>query len=407
MNIIHTGDWHLGKKLFKESRLVEQHLFVQWLAEIIIEQKIDLLIIAGDIFDTPSPPAEATKLFFDFLQQISSKTLCHIVAIAGNHDSGPFIEAPKNILQDKRITLCGKIPDTGLVTVDFPMLRLTLLPFFRSYDLLRLKKYFQEQTENSNDQPEQQEENQILSTLHHLFAKAQTPNRHNMLVAHHLFGAAEKFEMGGSEQAINLSGLASIPQDTLVEYFDYVALGHIHKRCIIKKEQPAIHYPGAPLPFRFSEVAKKVILKLEVNDQAIIHSEIVVPVFRPLLSLETDFQALPVKLDQLVSDYSSCQLNAYLEVHVRVLTPTTGIADIIRQRLQQAPIELLSLKVSTDGEERPISHDVMSELPSLVELFQLFYESKYPESPAIPETLNNTFMELLSSIGHSNDGDPR
>ena len=68
LKILHTSDWHLGKKLFKISRLEEQELFLGWLHELIAREKVDVLLIAGDIFDTPNPPSQALKLYFDFLR---------------------------------------------------------------------------------------------------------------------------------------------------------------------------------------------------------------------------------------------------------------------------------------------------------------------------------------------------
>ena len=94
----------------------------------------------------------------------------------------------------------------------------------------------------------------ILRTLSKLIQNGKSGiSKHRILIAHHIFGNMDRVEMGGSEQVISLSGLDSIPNSLLVEHFDYVALGHIHKKATLKQEAPVIRYCGAPLPFRFSE----------------------------------------------------------------------------------------------------------------------------------------------------------
>ncbi len=406
MKLLHTGDWHLGKKLFKESRLPEQKLFLEWLFSIIENHEIDILIIAGDVFDTPSPPAEASKLFFDFLHQVSSKTTCHIVAIAGNHDSGAFLEAPKAILKDLRITLCGKINGHSLTNLSFPKLSLTLLPFFRSYDILSMARLLIEQgiIDRPSEKEEKEEEGIITQCLEKLFHQAHCQDKKNILIAHHLFGSMEKVEMGGSEQAISLSGLNSIPTNILEKYFDYVALGHIHKKYTVKDSAPKIRYSGAPLPFRFSERGKKSITVINLDSDVLQSDEIEIPEFRRLITIQTAKETLELELKKMLErDYTN-ELPPYLEVQLTVQAPEVGVADFIRDTISNSPIQLISLKVIVEGDEQEEAYsEVMSELPSLTELFEMFYASRYPTEPTIPESIRQSFMQLLSSAQTAED----
>ena len=98
MRILHTADWHIGQKLHERSRYDEHKQFLDWLFSIIQEHKIELLLVSGDIFDTSLPSAEATKLYYEFLYQLSNETETHTVIIAGNHDSARHLEAPRNSL---------------------------------------------------------------------------------------------------------------------------------------------------------------------------------------------------------------------------------------------------------------------------------------------------------------------
>jgi exonuclease SbcD len=155
MRIIHTSDWHLGKKLFKLDRAEEHSRFLDWLLKILIQKNIDLLLVSGDVFDTPTPPHAALEMFYNFLHQVSVKTKTQTLIIAGNHDSGLLLEAPAKILQNHRVKVWGKLSpkiEDHWTEIDIKgaSLEICAIPFFRSYELLptgegdaihELKKY--------------------------------------------------------------------------------------------------------------------------------------------------------------------------------------------------------------------------------------------------------------------------
>ncbi len=394
MKIIHTSDWHLGKKLFKVSRLSEQEKFLEWLLAIIKEQTIDVLIIAGDIYDTPNPPAEAIKLFYNFLHHVSSDTQCHCLIISGNHDSGPFIEAPKNLLSDKKIEIVGKLVDNKLPSTLISGVEFHFLPFFRSYEILKLAK----ELEIEHDE----EGALILNTIDRLIENGKSDSaKHRFLIAHHIFGNMERVEMGGSEQVISLSGLDSIPNSLLEKHYDYVALGHIHKKATLKNDTPIIRYSGAPLPFRFSERFKKSITIIDTEGDKLSHSEIEVPQFRELISIRTTFEDLNQSLDQLKEKLNDGfeHFPPLLEVQLSSKDPQLGIADFIRDELKEHDINLLSFRTVIEGRVSEQEEEVILRgIPEMDELFEMFYFSKHPESEKIPEIVSSEFKNLLSEV---------
>lgn len=105
MKILHTADWHLGKKLYKQDLQEEQKLFLEWLLEHIEQEKIDILLVAGDIFDLANPPTEARALYYWFLSKLANK--CQIVITGGNHDSAQMLDAPKELLDLLSIKVIG------------------------------------------------------------------------------------------------------------------------------------------------------------------------------------------------------------------------------------------------------------------------------------------------------------
>ena len=155
IKVLHTSDWHLGKKLYKKERWPEQELFLSWLVKTISEEEISILIIAGDIFDTPMPPTYALKGLFNFYKEIESiPTLKKVFVIGGNHDSGKLIEAPIPLLGEKFHILGRPRPypqdnpqevaawiECHKITFHEPQLspvkiNVALFPFFRSSDIL-------------------------------------------------------------------------------------------------------------------------------------------------------------------------------------------------------------------------------------------------------------------------------
>src|SRR5690625_2739939 len=108
MRILHTSDWHLGRSLYGRNREAEFSAFLDWLLETITQQNIDVLIVAGDIFDTTTPSHSAQALYYRFLHQLATTTCQHAVVIGGNHDSPTFLEAPKALLRALNVYVVGR-----------------------------------------------------------------------------------------------------------------------------------------------------------------------------------------------------------------------------------------------------------------------------------------------------------
>ncbi|MFT5498364.1 MAG: exonuclease SbcD, partial [Kiritimatiellia bacterium] len=109
MRILHTADWHLGKLLMNRSRQAEHAAFLNWLLDTIRTEQVDALIVAGDIFDTGTPPNYALELFFDFCARLGDAG-CQAVFTGGNHDSPATLRAPSAMLRRLGITLIGDVP---------------------------------------------------------------------------------------------------------------------------------------------------------------------------------------------------------------------------------------------------------------------------------------------------------
>ena len=108
MNLLHTSDWHLGRTLYGKKRDDEFTAFLDWLLQTIEKEAIDVLIVAGDVFDTSAPSHFAQKLYYQFLCQVAASSCRHVVVIAGNHDSPSFINAPQDLLAALNVHVIGQ-----------------------------------------------------------------------------------------------------------------------------------------------------------------------------------------------------------------------------------------------------------------------------------------------------------
>ena len=280
IKILHSSDWHLGKKLFKQSRIEEQKLFLDWLENYLNKEKVDLLLIAGDIFDTPTPPNDALKLYFNFLNNISKLEHLDTIIISGNHDSSSFIEAPASILNQHRIHIKTRLYENNndnhiLLKKQNQSIIVKTLPYFRSYDIFNLI--------NDKNEGELTQEQTVSFLKDYLQSwPVETPqDAVKITMAHHAFG---EFAATGSEHVLHLAGLESLSTTWFSKDNDYIALGHIHSTQKMDKTKN-IYYSGSPIPLRFSEKQKKYLLEFEVNNSNNKINKIEIPDFRKIIQL--------------------------------------------------------------------------------------------------------------------------
>lgn len=333
MRILHTSDWHLGKRLYKLDRAPEHKLFLDELISIILNEKINVLLICGDIFDSPTPPHSSLQMFYDFLHEISTKTDVDTYIIGGNHDSGLLLEAPARLLAPHRIRVWGKLSENPKdhwikIKKNEDEFDLCAIPFFRSYELLHTGI-----------------EDALMALDQYLNKEKSIPQ---LLMLHHLAGM---YEASGSEQVISLSGVDSIPTERL-KSFDYVAMGHIHKPQRIGE---MIYYSGSPLAMRFSETKPKSVNIIELHQNKMEVKIHPLKVYRQLITIRATDQNWKESIEKL--EIHSI-LDAVVEVQLQMTSPQSGLVDEIKENLLEKNLELLSFlpEYNRDMIERPRQH---------------------------------------------------
>ena len=284
--ILHTADWHLGKKLDFFSRIEEQKAVLNEICEIADDQDVDAVLIAGDLFDTFNPPVEAIDLFYSTLKRLSKNGQRPVIAIAGNHDSPDRIDVPNPLAIECGIIFVGypnaivnsidiengfsiTKTDLGFFEIqlpkfDFP-LRIIATPYANE---MRLKQYL-----GSEDREEQL--NEVLKTNWTTLADQYCDDQGVNILTTHLYmlkrGGVVLEEPDG-EKPIMVGNAEVIYTDCIPPQIQYTALGHLHRYQNINSKEKPVVYSSSPLCYSFSEAGqqkKVVIIEALPNSEAI------------------------------------------------------------------------------------------------------------------------------------------
>ena len=354
MKLMHLSDLHLGKRVNEFSMLEDQTYILNKIIHIIDEEQPSGIILAGDIYDKPIPPAEAVELFDDLLYKLSQREL-NVFIISGNHDSAERISFGSRLFDKAGIHLSpvynGNISPIEL-SDDFGKINIYMLPFIKP---VHVRRYFPDEEINSytdamsiviNNMPIDTDSRNILVTHQFVTGSSRTES--------------EDISVGGSDNVD-----ASVFKD-----FDYVALGHIHRSQSCGSEY--IRYCGTPLKYSFSEANDtKSITVIDIKEKGNIKLD-----FIPLTPLR-DMVEIKGKYNEIMlKDFyeGSTLKNDYLHI---TLTDEDDILDVIT-RLRVVYKNIMKLDYDNQrtrsSSEINLINDMESKSP--LELFDIFYESR-------------------------------
>lgn len=297
MRILHTADWHIGKKLHKNELSQDFDLFIDWLCELIQYRSVDVLLVSGDVFDLANPSSDARGQYYKALMKLK-KYDCKIILTGGNHDSPAMLDAPKEVLRELDIHIIGGLPEKIEDTI-IPVstasgdeqIIIAALPFLRDSDL-----------RSANDGLTYDDRLEATRKgIQNIFFEAAEICRSRYpdnpaLAMGHLYAAG--METSESEREIQIGNQAAFEAAHFGDYFEYIALGHIHKPQRVSASAPAF-YSGSPLPLSFSERKdQKRVLLLDTKNGWEPES-IEIPVFRSLLRISGSLEELESKLQGL------------------------------------------------------------------------------------------------------------
>ena len=271
LTILHTSDWHLGRRLYGRLRYDEFAAFLSWLQDTISAQQVDVLIVAGDIFDTMTPSNKAQALYYEFLGKVSKSCCQHVVIVAGNHDSPTFLDAPSNVLKFLNVhvvgTACEDLNDEVMVLDDAdgtPHCIIAAVPYLRDRDVRGSQAGESAQSKDANviagicahydDVADIAKAKQAKLAKAH---KRQIP----IIATGHLFAAGGSTTNDDGVRELYVGSLGKVSADMFDDCFDYVALGHLHVPQRVGGRE-TIRYSGSPIAMGFGEARqqKQVLL---------------------------------------------------------------------------------------------------------------------------------------------------
>ena len=407
MRLFHTSDWHLGQNLHGQERDFEHACFLNWLLSQLAARQPDVLLIAGDIFDTVNPPVKAQERLYDFIVSAhEQQPALTIVMIAGNHDSGSRIELPAPLMRRLRTHALGRVLwlDDGQLDAERLMIPLPdasgriaawclALPFLRPAEVTGAHlgdDYLRG-----------------IGQVHEWLIEAANAKRHPgqalIAISHaHMAGGSVSED---SERSLIIGNAEALPASLFGPSISYVALGHLHKPQKVNGEE-RIRYCGSPIPLSFSEISyPHQVLEVQLEGDTLVSVE-------PLLiPRAVNLQRIgPAPLAEILSQLSGLpdvdlladpQRQPWLEVRVVLDEPQPDLRQQIETALQGKSVRLVRISADYAGKGKGADEDDGSRLIELdqltpQELFSRAWQESYGRE-ADEQTLKD-FAVLLQDV---------
>lgn len=410
MRIIHTADWHLGKTLEGRSRLPEQSEFIDELGELVETSAADMVIVAGDVFDSSNPPASAEQLFYQALDRLADGGRRAVVVIAGNHDHPERLAAAMDLARRYGIVLAG-LPGSVTPATDFSADRVNIVdsgpgwleistPNCSHNAVIALLPYpsesrLQEVLAATLDEEIMQKAyaERVRAILEEAGSHF-TDNTVNLVLSHlYVAGGA----VSESERDISLGGALAVGRDAIPSRTDYAALGHLHRCQQIEGEGTLICYAGSPLAYSFSEAgqAKSVTLVKVEPGQSIQSQELFLTRGRPLVH----WRAAGGMDEVRAWCAEGRDAIAWIDLEVKVAVPLSIEETGELRSLHKGFVNIRAILPEADPSMLAQEQNNLS--PE--DLFKSFYYSRQGAEPE-PEMLK-LFLELLADINETSGGE--
>ncbi len=400
MKILHTADWHLGQKFYYKTREEEHQKTLDWLLVLIEEQQIELLILAGDVFDTDSPPNYARKLYFNFLKKLT-KTCCqNVVVVAGNHDSSNMLTASKELLELLNVYVMGHIPERReeqIIEIRNPNNQLTAVvaavPYLRARDIRQ-----HQAGESINEREEAirlgiKKHYQEIETALLPYQNKNVP----IIVTGHLY--ADGGSRGDRPDNIHIGCIDVVGAANFSTDFDYIALGHLHRvQQIDKTNNRPIWYSGSLIPLDFSEYNySQAVIVVEFEDRKISsRKSIKVELKRKLRQYKGSIDFIRNKLENLSEDVA---LPTWIRIDVETDYYLPNLDNDLQEIIANKPAEIIKIyqQITSDARQT-LEEEILPSLQEMetIDVFEKCALQNGPLEQSDWEELKGSFVELLN-----------
>lgn len=394
MKILHTADWHLGQKFLFKDRAEEHQLALDWLEQIIQKEKIDVLIVAGDVFDIQNPPNYARRLYYNFLVKIATSSCRHIVIIGGNHDSPSQLNADSELLKLNNIQVLGcateNLEDELIELQDDEgnlEVVIAAVPFLRDQDIRR----------SVGDETDLERIERIKKGIYNHYnsigelVKPYSKKKVPIIATGHLYAKGAK--ASDEQNNIYIGNRENISAEQFPKVFNYVALGHIHRAQYLG-ERKEVRYSGSIIPLRFKETKDdKSVTIVEFDAKKIKEINLIpVPEFRRLKTIEGDLEKIKSSLSRFAAK-THRQLTPWVEIILQDEQLIPDADRYIRDFAKEMNLEILKVRVQRKHQDLAMQANTLS-LDELdpEEVFEKKIAAVSADSDK--KELLNTFREL-------------
>ena len=361
MKILHTSDWHLDCRLYDRRRADEHQAFLHWLSQTVIDRKIDVLIVSGDVYDNRTPTLESRKMYLGFLTRLiddrkSGKSRCRCVIVTGgNHDSAAFLETDKDLLEYFDISVVAReaklvvVPPAGNRESDDMPAIIAAVPFLSDVELRK-------SVEGETAAERSRRLMEGLRDVYQNFARQADEKKQELLqnspfvpviATGHLFAqGASGLGAEGGERDIYVGNQNMFPAGEFPDAFDYIALGHLHVPQIVGGQE-RIQYSGSPIPIGFGEAnQKKRVVEVQwTADGKQTVTSVEIPCFQKLVQISSkEKSVIEQRLTELVNDCQQNNESVWLEILYRGSEALGMFSQTVENILANTSVTLLALR---------------------------------------------------------------
>jgi len=405
MKILHTADWHLGHSFYEYDRKAEHLRFMAWLRDITVKSNADILLIAGDIFDSPNPSAESQKLYYSFLRDITNENPnLRIIIIAGNHDSAARLEAPNPLLENMNVTVRGIVKRTVDGDIDYDDLIVPLniggycltVPYLRHGDFPATESYSAS----------------IKAMYDNLLEKVHDKAVPVIAMGHLQATGSEISENDRSERTI-IGGLECVSPEAFSDGITYTALGHLHRGQKVSGREN-VRYSGTPIPMSFAEKNNKhgIVLigitedekntatartgKYKINIERIEYDGCV-----KLISIPKEPAPLSDVLNEISSlpDGDITDMSPFVEIKVLITEPEPSMRHQIENALAGKSVRqarITAIMKENEKERKTLSIDELCETNPM-DIAEDIFERQYG-GEKMPEAMKKLLHEVIQEV---------
>jgi len=378
LKLLHTSDWHLGRSLYGRKRYDEFAAFLDWLCHTLETEKVDVLLVAGDIFDTSTPGNRAQELYYKFLCRVAASSCCrHTVITAGNHDSPAFLNAPKELLRTLNVHVIGastENPEDEVLVLNNDAADESVIvcavPYLRDRDIRSVAAG--ESVEDKSRKLRQGVQNHYEQVIAIAEAKqtelseerpdpatctASTKNPIPIIAMGHLFTAGGRTVDGDGVRELYVGSLTHIDKEGFSPAIDYLALGHLHVPQVVGGTEH-MRYSGSPIAMGFGEArqGKSIVIvefkqlpgrsgsETDLSSVAATPKPAItllpVPTFQPLVSITGNIEDIITNINLLKLEQSS----AWLEIEYTGTELIGNLREQIDEALESSAMEVIRVK---------------------------------------------------------------